>query len=193
MKKLIGVGVVLMLFYGCNENKKESPIHSNHEVTNVEVQTAKKTLSPHKSVMQMIGDAHIHIDYSSPGVRNRIIFGGLLPYDTVWQAGAHNATWIETNKDLIINQKELPSGRYGFFVIPSKDSWILIFNKNWEQHGKDEYSEQDDVLRFDVAPVTVNEVQEHLEYTIEKKDSDEGLIRLRWEKIEVKFPFKVKK
>ncbi|TYP77283.1 DUF2911 domain-containing protein [Aquimarina intermedia] len=193
MKKLISVGVVLMLLYSCNENKKESPVHSNHEVKNVEVQAGKKTLSPHESVMQMIGDAHIHIDYSSPGVRNRIIFGGLLPYDTVWQAGAHNATWIETNKDLIINQKELPSGRYGFFVIPSKDSWTLIFNKNWEQHGKDEYSEQDDVLRFDVAPVTLNEVHEHLEYVIEKKDSDEGLIRLRWEKIEVKFPFKVKK
>lgn len=118
--------------------------------------------------MAMVGDAHIHIDYSSPGVRDRIIFGGLVGYDSIWQAGAHMATWIETNKDLFINGKTLPTGKYGFFTIPSKDEWILIFNKNWDQHGKDEYDEKDDVIRFKVSPKWSETIQEHLEYKIQK-------------------------
>ena len=79
---------------------------------------SKKTQSPHKYAMAMIADAHIHIDYSAPSVKGRIIYGGLLAYGEIWQSGAHNATWIETNKDIIINEnlscstKILPSKAY---------------------------------------------------------------------------------
>lgn len=139
----------------------------------------------------MIGDAHIHIDYSSPGVRDRIIFGGLLAYDQVWQAGAHMATWIETNKDLVINNKILPAGKYGFFTIPSKEEWTIVFNSNWNQHGKDEYDEKEDVVRFKVRPVISDEVTEHLEYQINKVNEKEGTISLSWEKVSIKFNFKV--
>ena len=141
--------------------------------------------------MAMIGDAHIHIDYSSPGVRKRIIFGGLLAYDQVWQAGAHNATWLETNKDLTIDGKVLPAGKYGFFTIPSKDKWTIMFNSNWDQHGKDEYDEKDDVLQFKVTPKISQEVQEHLEYKIIKTSDVSGTMSLSWEKVVVEFPFEV--
>jgi len=142
--------------------------------------------------MAMVGDAHIHIDYSSPGVRDRIIFGGLLAYDQVWQAGAHMATWIETNKDLEIEGKTLPAGKYGFFTIPSKDEWTVIFNSNWEQHGKDEYDKKNDVLRFKVQPEISNEITEHLEYKVNKINDEDGSISLAWEKVDINFNFKVK-
>ena len=142
--------------------------------------------------MAMVGDAHIHIDYSSPGVRDRIIFGGLLAYDQVWQAGAHMATWIETNKDLEIEGKTLPAGKYGFFTIPSKDEWTVIFNSNWEQHGKDEYDKKNDVLRFKVQPEISNEITEHLEYKVNKINDEDGSISLAWEKVAINFNFKVK-
>jgi len=151
----------------------------------------KKPLIPHTSTMAMIGDAHIHIDYSSPGVRGRIIFGGLVGYDNVWQAGAHNATWIETNKDLIINDKVLPKGKYGFFTIPSKEDWTIMINKNWNQHGKDDYNENDDVIRFKVAPNISDKITEHLEYKVNKISETEGSISLAWEKVTISFPFKI--
>ena len=131
----------------------------------------------------MIGNAHIHIDYSSPGVRGRIIFGGLVGYDAVWQAGAHNATWIETNKDLVINGKALPKGKYGFFTIPSKENWTIMINKNWDQHGKDEYDAKDDVLRFKVKPSISEEITEHLKYSVKKSSETEGVISLAWGKV----------
>jgi hypothetical protein len=142
--------------------------------------------------MAMIGDAHIHIDYSSPGVRNRIIFGGLVGYDQVWQAGAHMATWIETNKDLIINGETLPKGKYGFFTIPSKGDWTVMINKNWEQHGKDEYDEKDDVIRFKITPTLSEEITEHLEYKVNKIDDKSGTISMAWEKVKLEFPFAIK-
>ena len=113
--------------------------HENHQEKQNNKAEKKKPLSPHTATMSMVGDAHVHIDYSSPGVRNRIIFGGLVSYDSIWQSGAHMATWLDTNKALIIDGKTLPAGKYGFFTIPSQKEWTLIFNTNWEQHGKDEY------------------------------------------------------
>jgi hypothetical protein len=139
--------------------------------------------------MEMIGNAHIHMDYSSPGVRGRIIFGGLVGYDTVWQAGAHNATWLETNEDLVINGEVLPKGKYGLFTIPSKENWTIMINKNWDQHGKDEYDKIDDVIRFKVTPIISEDIKEHLEYKVNKISETEGTISLAWEKVTISFPF----
>jgi hypothetical protein len=193
MKKLTLLIAIALLIVSCKNEKTTSEEQKhNHNVSTKKVeQSKKKPLSPHTETMAMIGDAHIHIDYSSPGVRDRIIFGGLLAYDQVWQAGAHMATWIETNKDLRIKGKTLPAGKYGFFTIPSKDEWTIIFNSNWEQHGKDEYDEKDDVIRFKVKPTFSEEIKEHLEYKVSKVNDAEGKINLSWEKVSIDFNFKV--
>jgi len=193
MKNLILFVAISLLFVSCkNEAKQtEKNEHENHALPEKAKEPKKKVLSPHTSAMEMIGDAHIHIDYSSPGVRGRIIFGGLVGYDNVWQAGAHNATWIETNKDLIINGEVLPKGKYGFFTIPSKEDWTIMINKNWNQHGKDDYDENDDVIRFKVTPSISEEITEHLEYKVNKVSETEGHISLAWEKVTISFPFKI--
>tara|TARA_R110002074_G_scaffold83968_1_gene186581 strand:+ start:7464 stop:8048 length:585 start_codon:yes stop_codon:yes gene_type:complete len=179
------------LYTSCKQDKKETKKIPEQSQTETISKPLKKSLSPHTSTMAMIDDAHIHIDYSSPGVRDRIIFGGLLAYEQVWQAGAHNATWVETNKDLTIEGKELKAGKYGFFVIPNEEEWTIIFNTNWNQHGKDEYDEKDDVLQFKVTPKISEEVQEHLEYKIVRTSDTSGIMSLSWEKVVVEFPFEV--
>jgi hypothetical protein len=185
----------MMLLVSCKEISKEASEPQPKEVIEQTATTAepaeKKPLSPHTSAMAMVGDAHIHFDYSSPGVRDRIVFGGLLPYNVVWQAGAHNATWMETNKDLSIAGKVLKAGKYGFFVIPNKEEWTIIFNSNWDQHGKDEYDEKEDVLRFKVSPKILENIQEHLEYKVIKSNDTSGTIRMSWEKVTIAFPFSV--
>ncbi len=194
MRKLLTILCFAILVVGCkNQNKsKKKEIHIQHETKQQVKPTKKKVLSPHETTMSMIGDAHIHIDYSSPGVRNRIIFGGLLAYDMVWQAGAHNATWIETNQDLIIDGKTLPAGKYGFFTIPSKKEWTIIFNTNWDQHGKDDYDEKEDVLRFKVKSIPSETTTEQLEYKVKKITDTQGSISLAWEKVLIDFNFIVK-
>ncbi len=186
----------LILLVSCKETSKEAQVPQYQDTTEQKTTSAeppkKKSLSPHTSAMAMVGDAHIHFDYSSPGVRNRIVFGGLLPYDAVWQAGAHMATWMETNKDLTIDGKVLNAGKYGFFDIPNQEEWTIIFNTNWDQHGKDEYDEKDDILRFKVTPTISEALKEHLEYKVTKATDTSGIISLSWEKVIVEFPFEVK-
>jgi hypothetical protein len=195
MRKLLTILCFAILVVGCkNLNKNEKKEIPNAQEIKQQVKSVKKkVLSPHATAMTMIGDAHIHMDYSSPGVRNRIIFGGLLSYDEVWQAGAHNATWLETNKDLVIAGKTLTAGKYGFFIIPSKEEWIVIFNTNWDQHGKDEYDTKDDVLRLKVKPIISETVTEHLEYKVKKVNNNEGSISLAWEKVSISFNFTIQK
>lgn len=196
MKNILIVLVVIVSVLSCkNESKKiDKSEHENHVITSEKEEAPKKkVLSPHTSAMAMIGDAHIHIDYSSPGVRGRIIFGGLVGYDDVWQTGAHKATWIETNKDLTIDGQLLQAGKYGIFTIPSKGEWTVILNKNWDQHGKDEYDEKDDVIRFKVTPSISENITEHLEYKVNKASETEGTISLAWEKVMISFPFKINK
>ena len=193
MKNLLTILCFTFLLIGCKNQGEKKEEHNHQETKTYKEETSKKKpLSPHTSAMAMIGDAHIHIDYSSPGVRNRIIFGGLLAYDQVWQTGAHMATWIETNKDLQIKGKTLPAGKYGFFTIPSKDEWTVIFNSNWEQHGKDEYDEKVDVFRFKVKPTFSEKIKENLEYKVSRVNDAEGEISLAWEKVTINFNFKVK-
>jgi hypothetical protein len=191
MKKTIITSCIALISFGAFAQNE----HSNHNMPSDAKQESmdsnKKVLSPHTSAMAMVGDAHVHIDYSSPSVRNRMVFGGLVGYNTVWQAGAHKATWIETNKALKINGKTLPAGKYGFFVIPGKEEWKVMFNSNWEQHGKDDYSEAQDVLVLNVKLNKLEEIQESLTYKVENKQNNKGVISLAWEKSQIEIPFVV--
>lgn len=189
MKKAIFIIISLVLMSCGNEIKQDSPNeHESHAVSEVQ----PKSLSPHTSTMAVIDGAHIHIDYSSPSVRERVVFGGLVGYNTVWKAGAHKATWIETDKALLIDEEILPAGKYGFFVIPGKESWIVMFNSRWDQHGKDEYDDAENVVEIEVIPSEPEEMQESLIYEIDDTGKNQGIIRLVWEKVKLEVPFKVK-
>ncbi len=191
MKKTI-ILVLTVFIISCQSNKeKDASAESHNHTESKTVTNAGASKSPHTSTMATIGGAHIHIDYSSPRVRNRIIFGGLLAYDEVWQAGAHMATWVETSKDLTISGWVLPKGKYGFFLIPGKGEWTVIFNKNWNQHGKDDYNPDEDVLRFNINPEITGDIKEELEYKIHKTNEREGTISLEWEQVVISFPFVV--
>ena len=88
-------------------------------------------------------------------------------------------------------EKYCRKGNTAFFTIPSKGDWIIIFNKNWDQHGKDEYDEKDDVIRFNVTPMISDNIIEHLEYKVNKLNETEGTISLKWEKVNISFNFKI--
>jgi hypothetical protein len=191
MKKILSILVILFIV-SCQSNKEKNEHSESHDHSSHTEAKANTSKSPHTYTMATIGGAHIHIDYSSPRVRNRIVFGGLLAYDEVWQAGAHMATWVETSKELTILGQVLPQGKYGFFLIPSKDDeWTVIFNKNWNQHGKDDYDESEDVVRFKVAPEFSEDIKEELEYKIHKTNNSKGTFTLEWERAKVSFPFVV--
>ena len=151
--------------------------------------TSKKSIK--SMAFAIINGDSIKINYHSPGVRKRIIWGGLVPYDEVWVTGAHDATTIEMKKAFIIGGKEIPAGKYAFFTIPGKKEWTVIINKNWKQHLATEYDEKEDVVRIKVKPKK-NVHTERLQYFIEHKNGSNGEIAVAWEKVRIEFPFTYK-
>lgn len=147
--------------------------------------------SPVRMAMADVGDAHVHMTYGSPGVKGRNIWGGLVSYDVVWCAGAHNATWVSFTKPVTIAGKKLEAGKYGFFVIPRKGKWTVVFNSDAEMHLADEYDEKKDLLRLDVDTEDLPTLLPRLTFEVREKKKGEGEIRFSWEKKSFVVPFKV--
>jgi hypothetical protein len=150
-------------------------------------------VSPKASVTQTIGITDVVISYSSPGVKGRKIWGGLVPYDKVWRAGANEATKITFSNDVLIEGKKLSAGSYGFFVIPREKEWTIIFNKIADQWGAFEYNESQDALRVNIVPQQ-GSFHEWLDYVLSDMEANphgknSAMVNLNWEK--VKLPFKI--
>ena len=139
--------------------------------------------SPARYAMADVKGNHVHIEYNSPGVKGRIIWGGLVAYGQLWVTGAHKATRVRFAKDVMIAGKKVKAGTYALFTIPERNEWTVILNKNYDQHLADEYAEKDDVVRVKVKAET-HSFTPRLTYTIEP-----GLIRMQWEKLPVSLPF----
>lgn len=197
--KIFLLAGLLWLISGCS-NEPEKHDHSSHSMNNqsasgycdsintglIKEDTLKG--SPSRTAMATVGGVHVHIEYHSPGVRGRVIWGGLVPYDQVWVAGAHQATSIQFSKPVKIDGRELPAGTYAFFVIPGREQWTVIFNSRYDQHLTDAYNPEEDVLRLTVTPEEHSETP-RLTYAVDKVDDQSGAITLLWEKKHIHIPF----
>lgn len=144
------------------------------------VACAQKPLpSPRDSVSATIAGSNISINYGSPSVKGRKVFGELEAYGKVWRTGANEATVFTTSKDITVEGKTLKAGSYGFFAIPTATTWTIIFNKVPKQWGAFKYDESKDALRVTVKPVA-SEMHERLVY----KTSAKGF-SLNWDKLSV--------
>ena len=141
--------------------------------------------SPAATAKGKIGASEVAVNYSSPAVKGRPIWGGLVPYGQVWRAGANEATTVQFSKAVMVEGKALPAGKYGFFVIPTKKQWTVIFNKVPNQWGAFEYDQKQDALRVMVTPRKSAAMAERLAYEVRPK----GLV-LRWENLEAPITIK---
>ncbi len=147
-------------------------------------------ISPKASVSYTIGLTNVEVRYSAPAVKERVIWGGLVPYNKVWRAGANEATTVEFSTDVNIEGQNLKAGKYSLFFIPGESEWTVIFNKKADQWGAYAYSEADDALRFTIVPKMNEGMQERLTYTINDMKADMGYIKLAWEKMRLYMRFK---
>jgi len=144
--------------------------------------------SPFAKVSQVVGLTEITVDYSSPGVKGRKIWGGLVPYDQMWRAGANTATKITFSKDVTFAGKPVPAGTYAFFVIPGKSEWTVILNKKADQAGTGrDYKPDQDLLRAGIKPKAAP-FRERLAYEITDFTDDKATLSLEWEKVQLPMP-----
>ena len=149
-------------------------------------------LSPKSTIISHVGYTEIRIDYSSPGVKGRKVFGDLEQYDVLWRAGANEATKITFSTDVKINGQLLPKGSYSFFVIPEvTNDWTLIFNKDADMWGTTEYDKANDALRIIVNPDFTKESRERLIYDIQSDGVQKATVQLYWSFLKLPFTVEV--
>ena len=90
------------------------------------------------------------IDYSSPRMKGRKIYGGLVPYGKVDRTGANEATTFVTDGNLTVGGKDVPAGSYTIFTVPNPDKWTLIINKKTGEWGIPYKYEGDELARVDM-------------------------------------------
>ena len=128
-----------------------------------------------------IDGVEVTVEYGRPNVKDREIWGGLVPYGKVWRTGADEATAITFGADVLVEGQALAAGTYGLFTIPGESEWTFIFNNVAEQWGAFDYSDAEDALRVDVTPQASEHV-EAMDFAIEGSS-----VVLRWEKLAVGF------
>lgn len=166
-------------------------------------QEKKVRPSLHATVSQTIGvDTVVTFDFSRPGVKDRTIWGDLVPYGLTpgnkyskekpfpWRAGANEKTTIEVSNNVLVDGKPLPAGKYSIHMIPSEKDWIVIFNTNSEGWGSYDYDEALDALRLTVTPVKAP-FEEWMRFGFDDLAGTSAVASLRWEKLQIPFTIAV--
>lgn len=143
--------------------------------------------SPPVTASNSFGTTKVVINYGSPAVKGREIWGKLVPYGKVWRTGANEATTFDVSTDVLIEGKKLSAGRYALFTIPGEEEWTIIFNKTADQWGAYGYKAEDDALRVVVSPASNGEVAERLAFHIVPDGDTKATVTLYWEKVAVGF------
>ena len=174
MKKLLIINLLsfLALALTAQEPAKKSPAKS-----------------PEAAFTQQFGGSEIGVAYARPLARGRKIFGGLVPYDSLWRTGASDCTTLKFKEEVIIGNKKMAIGKYALFTIPKADEWTIILNSDTTLHGTNGYNAQKDVHRFTIKPMKTDRFYET--FTIEINDftpQGSASLNILWENTMVQIP-----
>ena len=166
MKSILFIATLFMFVSACGQDKSQRP-------------------SPPDSVQKTLKNGTtISINYSQPAIKGRTIGKDLEPLPgKVWRTGANEATVFEVSKNVKVEGKDLPAGKYGLFTIANGNDWTIIFNKTWNQWGAFDYKQADDALRVNVKSSKAPQFAERMKFKI----ADDGKVSLLWGDSEVDF------
>lgn len=176
MKKvLLNLVMIFALVFGVNQIGK--------------AQLKTPAPSPKGSITQEVGLMTINIEYSRPGVKDRKIFGDLVPFDKMWRTGANASTKIEFTDDVKLNGNDLKAGEYALYMIPGVSEWTIVLHKNLSYWGVggDDYKMEEDALRFKVKPTKLSQKVETMTINVANVKDDNAEFHLDWENTRVAF------
>lgn len=142
--------------------------------------------SPDAIVTQMVGVTKVTIDYGSPGVKNRVVWGELVPYNEVWRTGANELTTITFDDPVMINGNELPAGTYGIHSVPGKAEWDIIFSKDASIDGPSTFIPEKEALRVK-AKTEEHHFIERMTFLFTDVTENSAVVNLLWDKLKVSF------
>jgi hypothetical protein len=141
---------------------------------------SKRPSPPAQAKFDLGGGKTITIDYSSPRVKGRKIYGELVPFGQVWRTGANEATTFVTTADLSVGTATVPAGSYTIFTVPNKDKWQLVISKKTGEWGTDYPGPSDDLARIDMKVSALPAAVENFTISLEKAGAGANL-NIDWE------------
>lgn len=146
--------------------------------------------SPKAVISQTIGLTDVTVAYSRPGVKDRKIWGGLVPYGEVWRTGANEATSFVITGEATVGGTKLPAGEYSLYTIPAEGEWTVIVSKEKGEWGAFTYDKKNDAARFTVKP-TAAPHEEWMRFSFENLTPSSGDLVFHWEKLQLAIPLQV--
>lgn len=147
-------------------------------------------LSPRASASQQVGIATVEIEWSSPGKRDRTVWGELVPYGELWRTGANAATRLSLEHDATVGGEPVPAGTYALLTIPGENEWTVILHKNANIAGTAGYDQALDQVRLKVTPEPGPD-RERLTFLFSDTTADGTRLDLEWAGVRVGVPIQV--
>jgi tetratricopeptide (TPR) repeat protein len=145
--------------------------------------------SPAAKVAQDVGLTNISLEYSSPGVKGRKIWGELVPWDQPWRTGANAATKITFSRDVTFGGKPVPAGTYAVVTLPTQKGWTMVLSKELGLYQGKNYDPKDDVLRVPATTAAIPH-RERMTFLFSNTTDSDTSLDLEWEKLRVSVPIK---
>jgi hypothetical protein len=145
--------------------------------------------SPFQSIKQTIGLSDVTIEYSRPSVRNRKVYGDLVPFKKIWRTGANSATKITFQEEVKVAGSILPAGTYAIYTIPDQGSWEIMFYKDLTLGGNtSEYKAENEVLKISLNTQELKDKVETFTIAFADLTANSANIELNWEFTRVSIP-----
>ena len=139
-----------------------------------------KPSPPANAECQLSNGKSVKIAYSSPRMKGRKIFGGLVPFGEVWRAGANEATNFVTDTDLNVGGTAVPAGSYTIFAVPNADKWQLVISKKTGEWGTAYPGPSNDLARIDMKVSKLSSPMENFTIAFDKGASG-CTLSMSWE------------
>src|SRR5699024_7745829 len=146
--------------------------------------------SPSLKIEQDFSTTFIKLEYSRPSVKERKVFGDLIPFDEVWRTGANSTTQITFGETVEIAGREVKPGTYTLYTIPGEKEWTVILNTDLDNWGADGYNKRKNVLETKIPVKTLKEQQETFSLTVEDMTKNSANLTLSWADVKIEIPIK---
>lgn len=143
--------------------------------------------SPAATVSQRVGLTDIKVEYSSPAVKERKVWGDLVPLNELWRTGANAATTITFSRDVKVAGKDVKAGTYALLTIPTEGQWTVILNSDAKLPGTRGYDQAKDVARATVATASIPK-RERMTFLFADTTDNATELRLEWDTLAVRIP-----
>jgi hypothetical protein len=145
--------------------------------------------SPAAKVVQDVGLTTISVEYSSPAVKGRKIWGELVPWEKPWRTGADASTKITFSRDVTFGGKPVPAGTYAIVTLPAQKGWTMVLSKELGLWQGKTYDPKDDVVRVPATTAAIPH-RERLAFIFSNTTDNDTSLDMEWEKLRVSVPIK---